>query len=129
MRTRRMVFRSVNSDAIVLLYGSVQRCGSYRGRKWQVGGFTAYQNEGGTYRGELRLAKPSAMIPTWLGVSNEIVYGYVNLNKLIRLLRAFPAPTQICSSSDHPDVRPWFHEDGEPGPYTEDPEDGYPYDE
>lgn len=31
--------------------------------------------------------------------------------------------------SDHPDVRPWFHEDAEPGPYTEDPEEGYPYDE
>lgn len=30
---------------------------------------------------------------------------------------------------DHPDVKPWFHEDAEPGPYTDDPEDGYPYDE
>jgi len=31
--------------------------------------------------------------------------------------------------SGHPDVRPWFHEDAAPGPYTEDPEEGYPYDE
>lgn len=30
---------------------------------------------------------------------------------------------------EHPDVRPWFHEDAEPGPYTDDPEDGYAYDE
>lgn len=32
-------------------------------------------------------------------------------------------------SEDHPDVRPWFHTTTEPGPYTEDPEEGYPYDE
>lgn len=31
--------------------------------------------------------------------------------------------------TQHPDVRPWFHDNAEPGPYTEDPEDGYPYDE
>lgn len=30
---------------------------------------------------------------------------------------------------DHPDVKPWFHTTTEPGPYTDDPEDGYPYDE
>jgi hypothetical protein len=33
------------------------------------------------------------------------------------------------TQATYPDVRPWFHEDAEPGPYTEDPEDGYPYDE
>lgn len=32
-------------------------------------------------------------------------------------------------TNDHPDVRPWFHTTTEPGPYTEDPEEGYPYDE
>lgn len=129
MRTRRMVFRSVNSDAIVRLYESLQRVGWYRANRWQVTGFTAYRNDDGTYRGELRLAKPSAMIPTWLGVSNEVVYGRVDVAQLVLELRAFPAPTQICSSSEHPDVIPWFHEDGEPGPYTDDPEDGYAYDE
>lgn len=33
------------------------------------------------------------------------------------------------STEEHPDVRPWFHDNAEPGPYTDDPEDGYPYDE
>ena len=30
---------------------------------------------------------------------------------------------------EHPDVKPWFAVTTEPGPYTEDPEEGYPYDE
>lgn len=33
------------------------------------------------------------------------------------------------ADEEHPDVRPWFHITTEPGPYTDDPEDGYPYDE
>lgn len=36
---------------------------------------------------------------------------------------------QNLDQNEHPDVRPWFHDNAEPGPYTEDPEDGYPYDE
>jgi hypothetical protein len=51
-------------------------------------------------------------------------------------LDAAPAPAERLhrncrkvTQTTHPDVRPWFHEDAEPGPYTEDPEDGYPYDE
>lgn len=31
--------------------------------------------------------------------------------------------------AEHPDVRPWFAVTTEPGPYTDDPEEGYPYDE
>ena len=30
---------------------------------------------------------------------------------------------------EHPDVRPWFAVTTEPGPYAEDPDDGYAYDE
>lgn len=36
---------------------------------------------------------------------------------------------QNLDKTEHPDVRPWFHDNSEPGEYTEDPEDGYPYDE
>lgn len=36
---------------------------------------------------------------------------------------------EAIGKANHPDVKPWFHEDAEPGPYTEDPDDGYPYDE
>ena len=31
--------------------------------------------------------------------------------------------------AEHPDVKPWFAVTTEMGPYADDPEDGYPYDE
>ena len=43
----------------------------------------------------------------------------------IRELRLGMPPAE----ASHPDVIPWFHEDADPGPYTDDPEEGYPYDE
>ena len=34
----------------------------------------------------------------------------------------------VCEEDEHPDVKPWFHDESE-GEYSDDPEDGYPYDE
>jgi hypothetical protein len=128
MKRRRYAFTSATPAAIVRLYGSLNRIGMRNGIRWQVIRFHAVLDAKSTYRGHFDLERPSLRLPVWLGVSNETVYGRCDLPRLIRELRARPATiTDDCAG--HPDVRPWFHEDAEPGPYTEDPEDGYAYDE